>query len=340
MPGTPLLFTPYTVRGLKLANRVVMSPMCQYRTRGDGLAHAWHRVHYGARAVGGVGLIVVEATGVLPEGRITVGDLGLWEDAQADALREIVDFAHSLHTPIGIQISHAGRKAELPDPVGPSPVPFAPDWKTPRPLTVGELDGVVEAFARAARRAVAVGFDCLEVHAAHGYLLHQFLSPLSNRREDAYGADPEGRARLLREVLAAVRAELPAAMPLFLRISATDWHDGGLTPAQFRPLLPSFVEAGVDVLDVSSGGLIPQPPPAVYPGYQVPLAEELAHPALARMAIGILEYFPLAENTLRRGAADLIALGRGLLRDPYWPLRTAREHGLALTPPAPYERAW
>jgi NADPH2 dehydrogenase len=227
---TSLLFSPFELGRLTLKNRIVMAPMAQYHAGNDGLAAAWHQVHYGARAVGGVGLLIMEVTGVTPGGRITAHDLGLWDDAHVAPLREIVSFAHSQEARIGIQLGHAGRKAESPEPVGPSAIAFSPERPVPRELNTAEIAQVVDDFAKAASRAVAAGFDLLEIHSAHGYLLHQFASPLSNQRTDAYGGSPENRARLLLQVVAAVRAQMPPAMPLSLRISASDHQEGGLSP--------------------------------------------------------------------------------------------------------------
>ncbi len=344
---TSLLFSPFALGGLALKNRIVMAPMCQYRAKDDGCATIWHQVHYGARAVGGVGLLIVEATGVTPIGRITGNDLGLWNDAQGEAMRGIIAFAHTQGAKVGIQLAHAGRKAAFPHPLAPSPLPFSPDHPVPGEMDVAEIDKVVDSFAEAARRAVAFGFDLIEIHAAHGYLLHQFISPLSNRRTDSYGGSPENRARILFRVMTAVRGRMPATVPLSLRISASDYVEGGLSPADWVPLLGDLRKNGLDLLHVSSGGLLPVTPPAVYPGYQLPLASRLRHPGLALAAVGILEDYALAENALNQGLADLIALGRGLLRDPYWPIHVARQAGLADPPagagpeiPKPYDQAY
>ena len=338
---TSLLFSPYELGNMTLKNRVVMAPMCQYRAGDDGLMTPWHEVHYGARAVGGVGLLILEATGVNPIGRITANDLGVWNEAQGVALRTITAFAHTQGAKVGIQLAHAGRKAAFPHPVGPSPIPFSPDHPIPQELTTTEIAQVVDAFAGAAGRVVASGFDLIEIHAAHGYLLHQFLSPLSNQRTDAYGGSPENRAHLLFQVIAAVRAQMPAAMPLSLRISASDYQEGGLSPADWLPLLRELRTAGLDILHVSSGGLLPVRPPVVYPGYQLPFASALRCPGLARIAVGILEDYALAENALNQGMADLIALGRGLLRDPYWPIHAAWQAGQSgVEIPKPYDLAY
>lgn len=340
------LFSPLTLRGLTLKNRIVMSPMDMYCATEDGLPTDFHFVHYGARALGGVGLIIQEVTAVEARGRITLGDLGIWDDAHISPLKRIVDFVHSQGAKMGIQIGHAGRKAWShqkgygPTPVvGPSPVAFDADWAVPQPLSEAELDGIVASFVAAARRALAAGYDVLEIHAAHGYLLHQFLSPISNRRTDGYGGSLENRARLLRRVVQAVRAAWPPDKPLFVRVSASDWSSGGLDIDQIVQVARWLQEDGVDLLDCSSGGNVPVAPP-VGPGYQVPFAQKVRQETgLPTGAVGLITTPEMAEEIIQNHRADLVFLGRELLRNPFWPLHAARHLGVDLEWPAQYKRA-
>lgn len=343
----PLLFEPITFRGLTLRNRIVMSPMCQYSAGADGRATDWHMVHYGARATGGVGLIVVEATGVEPRGRISTEDLGLWEDSQIEPLAKLVEFGHSQGTAMGIQLAHAGRKAwtaqkgQGPEqPVGPSPLPFDEGWVTPHALTGEEIEQVVEAFRAAAVRAQAAGFDLIEIHAAHGYLIHSFLSPLSNHREDEYGGSLGNRMRLLLRVVEAVRRVWPAEKPLFVRVSASDWTPGGLTPDDLVWVAKALAPLGVDLIDCSSGGNIPRAGIKAGPGYQVPFAEQIRREAgVPTGAVGAITRAEQAEEILLNGRADLVFLGRELLRNPYWPLQAARALRAEVDWPVQYLRA-
>lgn len=338
----PALFSPFNLRGLTLKNRIMMSPMCQYSVDAeDGRPNTWHFVHYVSRAVGGAGLIMVEMTAVDPDGRITVNDLGLWEDGQIPAYARLVEAVHAQGARIGIQIAHAGRKAYSPSlrPVAPSPIAFpAPGYRVPEALSVDAIHRLVEAFAAAARRAVAAGMDLIELHGAHGYLLHEFLSPLSNRRTDAYG-DP---TRFPTEVVTAVKAEIPATMPLFMRISAVDYDPGGYGLDGLLERLGPLVAAGVDLFDVSSGGNGPTGPEAPYPGYQLPYARAVKHRwHLPVAAVGLLDDPALAEHVIAAGDADLVAIGRGFLRDPYWPNTAARAlEGGVVQVPHQYHRAF
>lgn len=345
MPG---LFDSIAWRGLTLRNRIVMSPMCQYSAGSDGCATDWHLVHYGSRAVGGVGLIILEATAVESRGRISEADLGLYDDRQVPPLARIVGFCHDHGVPAGVQLAHAGRKAWSPrrgvgpePPVAPSPVPFAADWQVPRELPRDELPAIVEAFAQAARRALDAGFDVVEIHAAHGYLLHQFLSPLANRRQDDYGGDLQGRMRLLLEVVDAVRTVWPADRPLFVRLSAVDWAPGGLTLDDTVAVARALGEHGVDLVDCSSGGLVPPAEPIPEgPGYQVAFAAEVRRRAgTATGAVGRITDPAQADSIVRTGQADVVLLGRQLLREPFWPLRAARELGVDVPWPRQYLRA-
>jgi 2,4-dienoyl-CoA reductase-like NADH-dependent reductase (Old Yellow Enzyme family) len=341
---TSLLYQPYTIRGLTLRNRVAMSPMCQYSSE-EGFANDWHLVHLGARASGGVGLVIVEATAVTPEGRISPGDMGLWDDRHVEPLARIVRYVESQGAAPGIQLAHAGRKAscEVPwrggkailDPanggwpvVGPSPIPFDESSPTPRELTIPEIDAVVDAFEAAARRALAAGFGMIEIHSAHGYLLHEFLSPLSNRRTDEYGGPMENRTRLVRRVAERIRKVVPDSMPLFARISATDWADGGWDVDQSVALARILRESGVDLIDCSSGALVPRVKIPLEPGYQVPFARRIRKEAgIATGAVGLIKEPGHAEKIVEEGDADIVLLGRELLREPYWVLKAASEAG-------------
>jgi 2,4-dienoyl-CoA reductase-like NADH-dependent reductase (Old Yellow Enzyme family) len=331
------LLSPLTVRRVHLRNRIAMSPMCQYVAR-DGFADDWHLVHLGSRAAGGAALVMVEATAVTPEGRITPGDVGVWDDAHAEPLARIARFIHTQGAAIGIQLAHAGRKASCDVPwkggapltaaqgawpvVAPSPVPFGEQSPVPRALDAAGIDAVVEAFVSAARRAVAAGFDLVELHAAHGYLLHEFLSPLSNRRTDEYGGSLANRMRMPVRVARAVRRALPPDMPLFVRISATDWAEGGWDVEQSAALARALKPEGVDLIDVSSGGLVPTAKIPVARGYQVPLAAQVRREAdILTGAVGLITEPEQANEVIQRGCADLVFLGRALLREPYWALR-------------------
>lgn len=354
-----LLFEPLTLRDLTVRNRLWVPPMCQYAVeRLDGVVTDWHLVHYGSMARGGAGAIIVEATGVTPEGRISLKDLGLWNDAQRDALAPIVEFLHSQGAAAGIQLAHAGRKAStwpewgtpndgsLPEAEGgwqtvaPSAIAF-PGLAEPRALGVEEIDEIVTAFTASARRAMEAGFDFVEIHAAHGYLLHEFLSPLSNHRADAYGGSPENRARLLLEVLDAVRAEVGEATPVLVRLSATDWADGGLTLDDTVQLVGWLKEHGVDLIDTSTGANVPARIP-VGPGYQVPFAAGIrARTGVPTAAVGMIAEPFQAEQILALGQADVVLAGRETMRDPNFPIRAAAalRHDLGYRP-LPYHRAY
>ena len=336
----PHLFRPISFRSVTVKNRIMMSPMCQYSAV-DGVADDWHFAHLAARAVGGAGIVCVEATHVEARGRITPGCLGLWNDAQRDQLVRIVRFVESHGAVPGIQLAHAGRKGSAARPwdggkalapevgrwptIAPSALPFAPDWPAPEAMDRAALDVVVGAFRQAARRAREAGFKLIEIHGAHGYLIHEFLSPLSNRRTDAYGGTLENRARFLMECLDAVRAEWPAELPLFLRLSITDWVEGGWS-ADDSVALARLVKARGDVylIDCSSGGNDPRQAIPVHPGYQVPFAERIKRESgIATAAVGLIHSPDMAEEIMANGRADLIVLGRTLLHDPYWPLHAA-----------------
>jgi 2,4-dienoyl-CoA reductase-like NADH-dependent reductase (Old Yellow Enzyme family) len=348
-----LLFEPFRMRDLTVANRAWLAPMCQY-SAADGVPGDWHLAHLGARAVGGFGLLLAEATAVVPEGRISPRDTGLWDDVQVSAWRRITDFVHGQGAAVGVQLAHAGRKASTYWPwasaqgsvpaddggwtaLGPTVEPF-PGYAAPAAMTSAQLADVPEQFAAAARRAHAAGFDVVEVHAAHGYLLHQFLSPLTNRRTDGYGGTPENRARLLVETVAAVREAWPDGKPMLVRVSATDWTTGGL---EVDDVVAAVKGLGADLVDVSTGGLVPAPVP-VGAGYQVPHARRVRESAGVQVAaVGLITTAEQAETVLRDGAADAVLIGRAALRDPHWALRAARDLRVAPNWPAQYERgAW
>jgi 2,4-dienoyl-CoA reductase-like NADH-dependent reductase (Old Yellow Enzyme family) len=355
------LFTPYTLRGVTLPNRVWMAPMCQYSAPAEGAATGaptdWHLQHYGARAIGGPGLILVEATAVVPEGRITPYDLGIWNDTQVEAHRRITSFLDEHGVVPGIQLAHAGRKASTDkefrggapltrdtlgwQPVAPSALAFDEGQPVPHELTAEEIRGVVDAFVAAARRSVAAGYRVLEVHAAHGYLVHEFLSPLSNHRTDGYGGSFENRARLAVQIADAVRAAVPEETAVFFRVSATDWAEPeGWTADDTVRLAALLKEHGVDLLHVSSGGTLPHARIPAEPGYQVPFAARVRRETgLPTAAVGLITEPEQAEKILAGGEADAVALGRELLLNPYWPRQAARALGAEHPFPPQYGRA-
>jgi len=348
------LFSPLAIKGITLKNRLVTSPMCQYSAT-DGFANDWHLVHLGTRATGGVGLVIAEATAVLPEGRITPGDLGLWRDGHIDGLRRIVNFIHSQGAVAGIQIGHAGRKASCAVPwkgglqldeqnggwqtVAPGNIPFLATERKPEPLSREGIQKVISGFASAAGRALAAGFRVIEIHGAHGYLLHEFLSPLSNNRTDEYGGSFENRIRLLTQVTDAVRKEWPAGNPLFVRISATDWTEGGWTLEESIMLSRILKDIGVDLIDCSSGGNVHDAKIPVAPGYQVPFSETIRKTGILTGAVGFITTAGQAESILEEEKADLVLLARELLRNPYFALSAARELGEDVAWPLQYLRA-
>lgn len=353
--STVRLFQSFRLRGLELANRIVVSPMCQYRAE-DGFPTDWHLVHLGSLSMSGAGLLVFEATAVSPEGRISPACLGLWSDAHAEALARVIAFCRRDGTAkLGIQLGHAGRKGSCRVPleggaplrpeegawptVSASALPFDEGWPAPRAAEEADLDRIEADFVAAARRAALLGFDFLEVHLAHGYLLHQFLSPLSNRRTDGWGGDLEGRMRFPLRVVAAVRAVWPEDRPLSVRVSATDWVEGGWDLDQTIVLARRLAERGVDVIDVSSGGLDPRQKLALGPGYQVPFAEAVRRATgLPTIAVGLVVTPRQAEAILAEGKADLVALARTIMDDPRWPWHAAQEFGIDIPYPAQYLR--
>ena len=350
------LFEPLQLREVSFRNRIMVSPMCQYSCK-DGLANDWHMVHLGSRAVGGAALVMVEATGVTPDARISAADHGLWSDAHVEPLRRIFSFVEEQGAVAGIQLAHAGRKASTAEPWkgghpvapadggwtpinAPSAIPFAPGSQVPRALTVAEIGSIVQAFAAAAARALECGAKVIELHAAHGYLLHSFLSPLSNQRTDEYGGSFDNRTRIVRETVSAVRRVWPERLPLFVRVSATDWAQGGWTVEETVALALALKPMGVDAIDCSSGGLIPGVRVPVGPGYQVAFAQQVREGAhIPTVAVGMITSPEQADQIIRSGQADAVMLARELLRDPYWPLHAARALGQEMHWPPQYERA-
>ncbi|MBT2144651.1 MULTISPECIES: NADH:flavin oxidoreductase/NADH oxidase [unclassified Rhodanobacter] len=351
------LFDPFPQRSLTLRNRLVVSPMCEYSAT-DGVPNDWHMVHLGSRAVGGAALVIAEASAISAQGRISPQDTGLWNQAQLQAWQPITRFIKAQGAIAGMQLAHAGRKASTlrpwdghgPVPAGqgdwptvaPSALPFDAGWPAPQALDEAGIQAVIADFRAAAQRALAAGFELIEVHAAHGYLLHQFLSPLSNRRDDRYGGSFENRTRMVREVVAAVREVWPAELPLWLRLSATDWvDDGGWDIGQSVELARQVKPLGVDLIDVSSGGLLPHAKIPLAPGYQVPFAAQIRREAgIATGAVGLITGAEQAAQIVANGDADVVLIARESLRDPYFPRRAAQRLGAKIDAPAQYRRAW
>jgi 2,4-dienoyl-CoA reductase-like NADH-dependent reductase (Old Yellow Enzyme family) len=349
------LFDPLPLRGLTIPNRILVSPMCEYSSV-EGFANDWHFVHLGSRAVGGAAVVFTEATAVTGEGRISPEDLGIWKDQHVDALARIVRFIHDEGRYAGIQLAHAGRKGStrrpwepsgaVPptqggwEPVGPTTHPFTDGYPTPRALSQDEIPTVVDAFRLAAQRALDAGFDIVEIHAAHGYLIHEFLSPLVNTRTDGYGGSFEHRIRLCLEIVDAVRRVWPERQPVFVRISSTDWVPGGWTIEDSVTLGRRLRDAGVDLIDCSSAGNLAKVDIPLGPGYQVPFSERIRREVgVATGAVGLITTPQQADAIIQSGQADCVLLAREMLRDPYFPLRAARELGRAVDWPAQYLRA-
>lgn len=345
------LFSPIKLRELEIRNRIFIAPMCMYScTERDGVVTDWHFVHYSTRAMGGAGMVIAEATGITPEGRISPWCAGIWNDTQVDAWKKITDFIRTTGAKSAIQLAHAGRKAST---AGASSVPISDGgWETisatdvafegyaaPRKMTTGDIHENLKDWQRAAARAVAAGFDAIEIHAAHGYLIHQFLSPITNQRDDEFGGSLENRARLLLETIKAVRSVIPATMPLMVRFSATDYREGGWDLEQTKTVAAWCAELGVDLFDISSGGLITGVTIPLGPGYQVPLAQGVAAAVSEPVsAVGLITESEQAEAILQTGV-DVVSIARLALRDPYWPLRAAHELGVAIDSwPKQYER--
>lgn len=357
LTGSPHLFSPFTLRSVTLRNRIGVSPMCQYSAT-DGVANDWHFVHLGSRAVGGAGLVIVEATAVAPEGRITPGCLGLWGEQHVEPLARIAKFVKEHGAVAGIQIAHAGRKAsaDLPwnggahlsdaqggwETIAPSAIPFGGNLpKVPRAMTEADITRVQNDFVATAKRALAAGFEFLELHAAHGYLFGEFLSPLANHRTDKYGGSFENRIRFLMDTTRAVRKVWPENLPLAVRLSAIDWKEGGWQIEDSIALAKLLKADGVDLVDCSSGGVVPDAKITVVPGYQVPFAEKIRHGAdIATAAVGFITEAKQADDIVRNGRADVVLLARQMLVDPYWPVHAAKALGHKLPPPNQYARAW
>ncbi len=350
------LFEPLTLRGITFRNRIAVSPMCQYSSE-DGFACDWHLVHLGSRAIGGAALVMMEATAVEARGRISPSDQGIWKDEHVAFLTRIATFVKQFGAVAGIQLAHAGRKASTKRPweggsaipvseggwqtVAPSAVAFRPEDAAPAELSKSEIHAITEAFVAAARRALRAGFQLVELHGAHGYLMHEFLSPLSNRRTDEYGGSLENRMRFALETVEAVRAVWPAELPLWLRISSTDWVDGGWNADESVELARRVKPMGVDLIDCSSGGSSLEQKIPMGPGYQVPFAERIRTEAgMPTAAVGLITSPEQAEQIIASGQADMVLLAREFLRDPYFPLHAARELGAELDPPVQYLRAF
>ncbi len=335
-------FSEYQVKSLKLKNRIVMPPMCMYSSDESGLVMDFHKVHYGSRSIGGAGLVIQEATAVAPNGRISTNDLGIWEDAQLPGLAELVRLVHAGGAAMGIQLAHAGRKceSEADQPIAPSALAFSDEYRLPAAMTAADIDWVIDAFAEAARRAGQAGYDLIEIHAAHGYLIHEFLSPLANRRNDEYGGPTANRVRFLREILAAVRSVWPAEKPLGVRLSASDYLEGGIDIAETIRIVDAVKDLA-DIFHISSGGLLTATMP-IFPGYQVKFAESVRQSChVPTIAVGLISQLDQVEEILASQRADLVALGRELLRNPYWPLRqNLVNRRVSVAVPEPYERAF
>jgi 2,4-dienoyl-CoA reductase-like NADH-dependent reductase (Old Yellow Enzyme family) len=347
------LLSPLSIRGVTLRNRIVMSPMCQYSSE-DGLANDWHLVHLGSRAAGGTALVLVEATAVTPEGRISPADMGIWGDQHVEPLARIARFVKGQGAVAGIQLAHAGRKASCEPPwkggasitsagaggwpvVGPSPIPFLDGDPVPAPLDEAGIEGIIDAFEAACRRSLEAGFEVIEIHAAHGYLLHEFLSPLSNHRDDSHGGSLENRMRLVLRVAERLRGIMPDALPLFVRISATDWVEGGWDIGQSVVLSRHLKGLGVDLIDVSSGALVPRAQIPVSKGYQVPFARRIKDEAgIMTGAVGLITEPGQANEIITAGDADLAFIGRELLREPYWAIKAQHDLGGEPSWPIPY----
>jgi 2,4-dienoyl-CoA reductase-like NADH-dependent reductase (Old Yellow Enzyme family) len=350
----PKLFTPLIIRGKEFKNRIWVSPMCQYSAE-NGVVGTWHLVHLGAFATGGVGHVMVEATGVTPEGRISIGCPGIWNDEQADAFKPIIDFVHQQRALIGIQLSHAGRKGSTMKPwddheiatadeggwktVGASPIPYK-DFPIPHELSIDEIGELEASFVAAAKRSVSAGFDVIEIHAAHGYLFHQFLSPLTNIREDNYGGTLENRMRFLLETAELVRKAIPVDTPLFVRISATDWVDGGWNLEESIILCHKLKALGVDLIDVSTGGLVHDAKIPSGPGYQVPFSAEIRRQVeVLTTSVGLITEGKQAEEILEKGEADAVMIARQMMRNPRWAIAIAEEFGEKIDWSVQLERA-
>lgn len=334
------MFDSIVIKNLKFRNRIVLPPMCQYSVeKKDGVVNEWHFQHYVSRAVGGVGMIIIEMTDIEPDGRITDFDLGLWSDDQVEPLKRLIGECKKYGAVVGIQIAHAGRKAQDAfTPVAPSAIRFSEDYKTPRELSTAEVEEMVVKFQEAARRAVKAGVDFVEIHGAHGYLVHEFQSPLTNKRQDKYGKD---LWRFGAEVISAIKEAIPREMPLQFRISAVEYADGGYGIEHGMELAKKYREAGVDIFHVSSGGEGSKGPGKVFSGYQVPMAEKIRSVAgIPVIAVGNLEDPEVAQRVILENRADFVAVGRGMLKDPYWPLHAGEKLNEPYGIPRQYQRAF
>lgn len=335
------LFSEFNIKNLVLKNRVVMPPMCMYCALEDGRVTPWHVLHYGSRAVGGVGLIILEATAISKEGRISSRDLGIWNDDHVEGLSKIVDTVHSMGGKIGIQLNHAGRKCEADkmEVEGPSPLIYDEGYLVPKEMTRDDIKETVEEFQKAAKRALEAGFDIIEIHGAHGYLINQFLSPLTNHRKDEYGGSVENRCRFLGQVLDAVVSVWPTEKPLALRVTAEDYQEGGNRPEDLVTIINMVKEKGINLINVSTGGVVPVVPKA-FPGYQLPHAEIIkTGTSLPVIAGGLIREAEEADEIITKGKADLVYIGRALLGDPYWVLHSANTLKYDIEWPKQYERA-
>jgi 2,4-dienoyl-CoA reductase-like NADH-dependent reductase (Old Yellow Enzyme family) len=349
------LFSPLKIRYIELKNRITVSPMCQYSSV-DGMPTDWHLIHLGSRAVGGAALVIMEATAVSPEGRISPEDAGIWSDKHADAYKRITGFISSQNSVPGIQLAHAGRKASTYSPwkgkgevsiknggwqtLAPSPIPFANDYPHPKEMSKNDIETVIKQFGNSAERSIRAGFKLIELHMAHGYLIHEFLSPLSNHRNDQYGGSLENRCRLAVEVAGAVRNNIPANVPLFVRISASDWVENGWDIEQSIELVKWLKESGVDLIDCSSGGNIANAKIPLGPGYQVLFSQKIKKEAdILTGAVGFITSPAQADSVIRTGQSDIVLLGKEMLRNPYWPLQAAKELKAEVTWPNQYLRA-
>ena len=338
----PKMFEPFSLKSLQLKNRIVMPPMCMYSADTDGFATNWHKNHYSSRAIGGAGLIIQEATAVEKRGRLSNNDLGLWTDDQISGLSEIVDLVHEFGAKIAVQIAHGGRKAWTGEGsiVAPSPIKFPTSDIVPEQLSLSQISQVVESFSHAAERAVKAGYDAIEIHAAHGYLIHEFMSPHTNKRTDKYGKDKESRLNFPIEVVKAVKGALPSEMPLLMRISAVEYLDDGYTLEDMIEAVGVFKRHGLDLIDVSSGGASQNAPPS-WPGFQLPYAQKIKNEiGIPAIGSGLIREPLMAEEAVEKGMVDLIAIGRGFLADPHWAIKASMTLNVEGMVPWQYERAF
>ena len=333
------LFESFKVKGLELKNRIVMPPMCQYSSDGNGFVKDWHIFHYASRAVGGVGFIIVEATSVEPDGRISPNDLGIWSDRHVEGLKKLTTAIHENGAKVAIQLAHAGRKSRTADlPIAPSAIRFSEEYRVPMQMDKIRINEVIESFSKAAERAVKAGFDAVEIHAAHGYLINEFLSPLTNKRNDEYGGTLEKRARFFKEIVESVKSKLPIDMPLMVRVSASDYYEGGNEVEDVAKIL-NLLSGMIDVVDISGGGVMPENHVKTFFGYQLDNASKIKEmTGLHTIGGGLITTYPLAEYAVS-SKCDLVFLGRQLLREPYWPLKAAKEASVDLDWPFQYKRA-